>query len=605
MAALAACAPRQDKLETALRLAGDNRPELEKVLDHYSQSPADSLKLRAARFLIENMPGHYTITGKSIEAMRAKIDSDTTAPYLLKKTLDIAIGHLNEMTYGARRQEDVRCIKADFLIHHIDRSFEKRESYPWARELPFDFFLEYVLPYRFENERLDSWIDSIQISPAVWDEVINSDDKRYTLWNSNPLLSNLTADFSLEHPMIMDILHCSLRNECRDLSALITLYRRAIGTPMAVDYIPHYANRNGYHYWHNKLSPEFKDSKVTDNFERRSAKVFRRTFSIQPHADSPQGEYVPEPFLDPFVKDVTGDYYHTADIRIPSIVTPRKVPHYAYLFTFCNLTWTPSAIGEYAPDNTSFTNMSKNILYLPGYYHTRAVKAMNYPFVLRLDGGIDYLQPDTTKRLRARLERKYPFSQTLLLYNQGLAFTSIKASNNLPRKHVVPLNAKIISQKTYSEIMVDSTCNYRYWQIVLPRGISCAEIIFLDTEGKQMRGEVEEKFKNLHDEDPLTCKPTDYVDTAFVTFDFGIPVAVSRVILLPRSDGNGIYPGDEYELFYHDFDGWRSLGRRTATDYFLDYDNLPAGALYWLHNHTRGVEERPFTITDSGDIRFW
>ena len=76
-------------------------------------------------------------------------------------------------------------------------------------------------------------------------------------------------------------------------------------------------------------------------------------------------------------------------------------------------------------------------------------------------------------------------------------------------------------------------------------------------------------------------------------------------MLLPRSDGNGIYPGDDYELFYHDLDGWRSLGRRIATDYFLDYDNLPAGALYWLHNHTRGVEERPFTITLSGDIRFW
>lgn len=41
------------KLEHALRLAGDNREELQKVLDHYAD---DEQKLRAAFFLIENMP---------------------------------------------------------------------------------------------------------------------------------------------------------------------------------------------------------------------------------------------------------------------------------------------------------------------------------------------------------------------------------------------------------------------------------------------------------------------------------------------------------------------------------------------------------------------
>jgi hypothetical protein len=40
-------------------LAGDNRAELEKVLAHYAQNPADSLKYRAAVFLIGNMAGYY------------------------------------------------------------------------------------------------------------------------------------------------------------------------------------------------------------------------------------------------------------------------------------------------------------------------------------------------------------------------------------------------------------------------------------------------------------------------------------------------------------------------------------------------------------------
>ena len=40
---------KNDRLQTALNHAGDNRIELEKVLCHYED---DSLKLRAARFLI-------------------------------------------------------------------------------------------------------------------------------------------------------------------------------------------------------------------------------------------------------------------------------------------------------------------------------------------------------------------------------------------------------------------------------------------------------------------------------------------------------------------------------------------------------------------------
>lgn len=44
-------------LENALEQAGENRPELEKVLAHYA---GDSLKQEAARYLIRHMPGHYS-----------------------------------------------------------------------------------------------------------------------------------------------------------------------------------------------------------------------------------------------------------------------------------------------------------------------------------------------------------------------------------------------------------------------------------------------------------------------------------------------------------------------------------------------------------------
>ena len=58
------------------------------------------------------------------------------------------------------------------------------------------------------------------------------------------------------------------------------------------------------------------------------------------------------------------------------------------------------------------------------------------------------------------------------------------------------------------------------------------------------------------------------------------------------------------ELLYFDRGEWVSLGRKVATADYIEYDNVPSGALYWLRNRTEGKEERPFTVVN-GKIRFW
>ncbi len=67
---------------------------------------------------------------------------------------------------------------------------------------------------------------------------------------------------------------------------------------------------------------------------------------------------------------------------------------------------------------------------------------------------------------------------------------------------------------------------------------------------------------------------------------------------------NAIYPGDIYELLYANIDGWESLGVQVAADYFVEYENVPSGALLWLRNHTKGVGERPFT-SENGKMTFY
>lgn len=62
--ALLACTNETKQLDIALQQAKDNKEELEKVLTHFEN---DSLKYRAACFLIENMPYHDYYEGEGLE----------------------------------------------------------------------------------------------------------------------------------------------------------------------------------------------------------------------------------------------------------------------------------------------------------------------------------------------------------------------------------------------------------------------------------------------------------------------------------------------------------------------------------------------------------
>jgi len=80
--------------------------------------------------------------------------------------------------------------------------------------------------------------------------------------------------------------------------------------------------------------------------------------------------------------------------------------------------------------------------------------------------------------------------------------------------------------------------------------------------------------------------------------------ALSGFRFLPWNDDNFIKEGEEYELSYWNR-GWVSLGRQIGTDkQYLEYDNAPLNALFWLRNLTKGREERIFTYED-GEQVWW
>jgi hypothetical protein len=64
------CTKYSTSVEETLRLSGENRHELEAVIEHYSQNSSDSLKLEATYFLIENMPGHFSYDSSALGLYR-------------------------------------------------------------------------------------------------------------------------------------------------------------------------------------------------------------------------------------------------------------------------------------------------------------------------------------------------------------------------------------------------------------------------------------------------------------------------------------------------------------------------------------------------------
>jgi len=56
-----------EQVKDVLEKAGHNRVELEKVIDHYGRKEADSLKLKAAFFLIKNLEDSYYYEGEVLD----------------------------------------------------------------------------------------------------------------------------------------------------------------------------------------------------------------------------------------------------------------------------------------------------------------------------------------------------------------------------------------------------------------------------------------------------------------------------------------------------------------------------------------------------------
>ncbi len=149
-----------NRLDNALELAGDSRKELEIVLNHFKDDP-DTLKYSAAKFLIENMPYHYTPKGKNVDYVDSVYLAMSEYPKEQREKVFKELLKAKDHPNG-RPEIDIRSIKADYLIKVINEACDLWHEVAWSKEYDTSLFFDYVLPYRLLDEPQSDWKKTIK-----------------------------------------------------------------------------------------------------------------------------------------------------------------------------------------------------------------------------------------------------------------------------------------------------------------------------------------------------------------------------------------------------------------------------------------------------------
>jgi len=626
---LSACNRSSSQLELALKSAASNRAELEKVLLHYS-SPQDSLKRKAAEFLIQNMPGKYTLKGELLDKYLAAYPL-TEKGHLFEDSLSEVLGPLTAENCTA--DFDLKTITSDFLIQHIDASFHQWQSAPWRNEVSFANFCEYVLPYRSRVETLELWRKPVrEMFAAVIDSIEKTHPSALDACRAM-VIEMKKRDWTDDEPPIYPkptILVKAKNGSCFNQADYVSFVCRSAGLPVGEDYIPQFASANTRHVVNFVMDMHGKaqrfdppDMRPGDSvtFTETCGKIYRRTFSIQPHAlvlKDMKLEDIPLIMQDPCLLDVTSEYFRTSTVSV-QLATPAFDTQYAYLATFNNSEWVPVCAAKRTKTNKAiFPKMGNNIVYLPVFYKAHQVHPAGSPFLLTKDGKIRFFKTDTKRKIDVTLNRKFRYSlrtkRNFGRMTHGQFQVANKADFSNARTIYTIAEAPV---NVHNEVKITVNAPYRYVRYVSSLDTSycnVAELEFYNAEGKKLSGKVmgmsekglkdKKKLTNVFDGDVLTYFDSAPSVSGWVGLDLGKKEKISKLVFSPRNDGNYVMKGELYELFYFQNRQFVSLGSQTAKDYKLDYKNVPANGLYLLRDRTKGVEERIFSY-ENGKQVWW
>ncbi|MFC1475319.1 transglutaminase-like domain-containing protein, partial [Candidatus Zixiibacteriota bacterium] len=410
------------QINNALNSAEENRTELEKVITHYQNSD-DTLKLKAALYLIANMEDHsyvtYNLIDSSGEVVNFNVQEFPNYDSLLK-VVEIIEKERGEMDYEkSEKIFDNKTIKAEFLIEQIESAFKAWREKPWANNLPYLDFCRYVLPYRGSNEPLEKWreyfLDKYKDLP---DKMLEPTD---AIEAANIINDDIKSWFGFDeryyfHPTdqgLSEMLENKL-GRCEDMTNLTIYAMRANGLAVTSDYTPYWANTGNNHAWNAIVKPSGEvipfmgaesnpgKYKLAYNYAKIYRKMYNQNLSNLIFQERKQ-EAIPRWLSGKSYIDVTADYIDVSDVTIKF---EQEIPDsidIAYICVFNSGKWKPIHWGWVKNGKAVFTDMVTDIAYLPALYINEEIVPYASPFILEKDKSIKYLTPDENSKINAEL----------------------------------------------------------------------------------------------------------------------------------------------------------------------------------------------------------
>lgn len=651
---LSACRSEADKqVEMALNLAGSNRNELEKVLDHYKNEPE---KLAAARFLIMNMPGHSGVNLSSVEKLQSvytkhsEISQKHNWDRSSKWQKEIDSLWKNEQakvtSLSFNKGQDVECIKADWLINEIDRSFKAWKENSYTQNDSFEDFCKYILPYRFaEGVYLDNSRDVFY--------------KRHAHIFNNPNKDFKEVTDSLHH-IYEDLMHNNWsaasmpiynaatfeqikRGSCDDRTWYNCLMMSALGMSVAIDFVPEWGNRGGGHSWNSLIvngqtypfepfwdKDRWKYKKVYNNecFDLpwgkfRLPKVYRCAY--QYYIEGPVSDQsvargdIPSLFRNLFMEDVSSQYFKTVDVKVDITEQIPENTEYCYLCVFGANEWQPVQWGKISRNkNVTFKDMGRDIVYLPMFCQNGRLTPAAPAFILDTKGNQTELTCSMTKMpVTVRNYTAYLYPEEIAEAKTTLVGASLAGCNELNALAADTLYFITDSLDTWeNDIIFSNPQKYRYIQLIAPMdSIALCEISFYE-QGKEDKPiqdvNVLADVTTLVDGDELYMVADSRSATGFngqfnnskkgknvLWFDLGASRAISKISYIPYT--KNYLPKDEaVELWYWD-NKWISAGSLKGESNFITFENVPEGTIYRVK--IKGRKDRIFTYKNG--IIYW
>ena len=631
--------PYPPEITKTLEHAGRNHSELHKVLDHYKQLAADSLKYKAAYFLIENMQTHYFY--KSDPEFYGVIDS-LNRNELNQDELFIKIDSIrkkNQIKISKKRW-DSQNLSSQFLIEQIDKSFENWEKTPWKDKYSLEDFCEYVLPYTVSEEKREIWIDYYRNKylPFISEKIEN-----YNVDGLNLINLCITLNDSLRKISPITLRNTGLANypplavdhirfgSCDNYIARTIYLMRSLAIPVGKDFAPQWGSYTQSHSWNTLLAEDGRhypftgfDENINEwhlDYRIDCPKMFRITYGMQKESLAAQEfqEEIPGFLKQANLIDVTKEYIPVSDVNL--LVDNPQRKKVAYLCVFDNKNWIPVNWGLINNNRVTFKDMGRKVMYLPTFYTNGRFVSASHPFILDSLGQVISLQAGKEKETLF-VERKFhsrKIKPILLPRMLNGRFMGANKPDFSDEKTLYQISE--LPKISFNTIDLEKGDEYRYirYRADSEKYPDIAELELYTKEKETYRKlsgkaigtdgsayEPIEKYgkQAAFDGDWLTFF-SNHDKGAWVGLDFGKKERINRIRFLPRNDDNSIHPGNKYELFYWDNGKWNTLGKKIGDEScVLVYDNCPTGALFLLHNHTQGNEERIFTYKNGEQI-FW